>query len=1192
VNPSTSEHFDRAISEHAAFVRNLARSLVFDEQGAEDVAQETWLAALRHLPEPSAGIRAWLAKVASNFAYRKGRGETRRSAREQLVARPEASSQPATDPAQAVLLREITDFVLALSEPYRSTVFMRYYADLQPAEIAKRLRIPGGTVRTQLKRALDQLRERLDAEHGGDRGAWKTRLAPIAIGVFEQAAVPAAASSIAGSALTLGGVLMAKKIACIGGLAAVLLMSVVVMTRSGGDPEPPLMIPLEIADAAPASTVAPGANTPAPVIRPRPHVPGDDDREPLEAAVAQKGAPHATIVGRVVDQRGAAQAGVPVSLDVVRLQTGQGPVEPEDEKRVQVWTSEDGRFTFPDVPLDVEARVRARPGTLCDVSRPASIPAPGVVDLGDLVAVTGGAIAGVVVDSRGMPVKGCKVHAWPREGSASASGMIRIQSLVGKDTRSTVTSDDGRYRVDGLPEGECALEACSADHPGESRSGVRVRKNEVTWEVDFKLTAGVTLAGIVRGGDGGPIAGVEVTATPKALKIDDPERPLIRAKSATTSVDGRFAINGLRQEPFSLRARKAGFVPASHRGAAPGTEVELVLETSGLVFGHVRNAVTNAPVSSYSMTVVSDEPLVRGPTGARVLRGAEAAKAAAVDESADLFAVLDLPETPVRLVVRAGDLAVAEAGAVRVAPGDKTEVDILLQPQAIVRGLVVDPAGGPVAGARVTAIRTTPEGSRTEGQRSVLEARRRVFALNGGMPAVEAPELVRPAVTGSDGAFALNCLPGGDYRLTASHPASAAVPAAVTVKQGGVADGIKLVVEVGGTFAGRAMDADGRPLAGIRVQLRPKSARRTTLLVGLSASEGRAMAITNTIGAFEMTGIGAGEYLASLVDSPSEGTVARVRFSDGDEHDDVPVTIEAGRRTHKDLRRSPRASLTGVVREAGKPAAGVRISLVPKGVPAIFGQSPMKTDERGAFLIDEVAPGDYTVLIDPPGAALRIRKRVSLAPRDEQRLAIDLPSGAIEGRVTDRASGEPVAGVTLSVANAQPQPEETLAMGAAAIAAGIAGNGDARTVAFGAEPAVTDSDGRFRLRYLEPGKYRVSVGGPGITTQSRSDVEVAEGHTTRDVDLGIDKEATLLVTVDPAGHAVSSVVARIQRGENGGSHQPQAGDAKSPLRFAGLRAGRYHVRIDAPMSDLEGESDVEVAAGREARITIRLVNKQ
>src|SRR5262245_2956209 len=181
---------------HGDFVRALARSLL-DEHRAEDVVQQTWVAALERPPRAPGRLRAWLAIVAKNFAVRAARSEDRRVRREQAAARPERVPSTAEVFEREAARRRVVEAVVALAEPYRSAVLLRYFESLPPREIAARLDVPVATVQTRLKRALAQLRARLDAEHGGDGRAWALALAPLA-------APPAALGTLGG---TLTGVL-------------------------------------------------------------------------------------------------------------------------------------------------------------------------------------------------------------------------------------------------------------------------------------------------------------------------------------------------------------------------------------------------------------------------------------------------------------------------------------------------------------------------------------------------------------------------------------------------------------------------------------------------------------------------------------------------------------------------------------------------------------------------------------------------------------------------------------------------------------------------------------------------------------------------------------------------------------------------------------------------------------------------
>jgi DNA-directed RNA polymerase specialized sigma24 family protein len=81
---------------HADWLRRLARSLVGEGQ-ADDLVQDTWVAALRRPPHAVGSPRPWLARVLANAARNRRRGELRRSAREELAM---ASPEPPADPAR------------------------------------------------------------------------------------------------------------------------------------------------------------------------------------------------------------------------------------------------------------------------------------------------------------------------------------------------------------------------------------------------------------------------------------------------------------------------------------------------------------------------------------------------------------------------------------------------------------------------------------------------------------------------------------------------------------------------------------------------------------------------------------------------------------------------------------------------------------------------------------------------------------------------------------------------------------------------------------------------------------------------------------------------------------------------------------------------------------------------------------
>ncbi|MEW6745469.1 MAG: sigma-70 family RNA polymerase sigma factor [Planctomycetota bacterium] len=165
---------------HMGWLRRLARSLVLDQDRADDLVQDTCLTALEHPPRRQEGLRAWLSCVLLNRLRDLLRRERRHAAREKTAATKEATASTSDVVERAELQRRLAEAVVRLAEPYRTTLLLRYFDDLAPKEIARRLNLPGATVRVRLKRGLDLLREHFDREHGGNRKAWCQLMLPLA----------------------------------------------------------------------------------------------------------------------------------------------------------------------------------------------------------------------------------------------------------------------------------------------------------------------------------------------------------------------------------------------------------------------------------------------------------------------------------------------------------------------------------------------------------------------------------------------------------------------------------------------------------------------------------------------------------------------------------------------------------------------------------------------------------------------------------------------------------------------------------------------------------------------------------------------------------------------------------------------------------------------------------------------------
>jgi RNA polymerase sigma-70 factor (ECF subfamily) len=126
-----------------------------DAAAAEDIAQESFLAAIRSLDrfDRRRPFGPWLHRIVVNRAIdwtraRKLRGEVELA---EHVATVPAPSEP--DDTLAALAR--------LPPEQRAVIVLRYLLELTPGEIAEALDLPRGTVNSRLRRGLDALGDEL-----------------------------------------------------------------------------------------------------------------------------------------------------------------------------------------------------------------------------------------------------------------------------------------------------------------------------------------------------------------------------------------------------------------------------------------------------------------------------------------------------------------------------------------------------------------------------------------------------------------------------------------------------------------------------------------------------------------------------------------------------------------------------------------------------------------------------------------------------------------------------------------------------------------------------------------------------------------------------------------------------------------------------------------------------------------------
>ena len=531
MEPTSQAQLDQLLA-HSSWMHALARSLVGRED-ADDLLQDTWGRLLHAPPDPTRPPRPWIARVMLNLARTSWRSRSRRRRRENAAATPEALPSTGEIVLQMEWHSTLARAVSALSEPNRSTIVARYFQGRSSAQIAQELGVPESTVRSRLKRGLDELRAQLD-RRSGNRSTWVTALAPLGAlrpgPALSKRPLQASVATAAASTLPLSFWPIA---------AAVLLIAAVVLWVATSPSRPP-EADLRTA-AVPGETSAPGraarpeaAPEPAPVS-----TPSTEPRAGLAPATGSTtgGGPRTAFIEvRMQDELGAPiEGGELIVLDPAR------PYELELRLPglARSRSGPDGRARV-EVPLPAVApaepswphHVALLAAGRALVTEHASAEAGRTTSLGSITLRPGGTLAGRVVIEGGAPFP-------PRDVSvasgASVGGEVRTVR-VGTATSRTIELRPSKTTAIG---GATELGAPPPSRGPAAGSGVSIVVEEPS---------------------------ARVAETPCVCPTKPP--PL---RSARVEQDGSFEIEGLPVGPVRLQVRSS--IPGYY--AEPGEPSEV-----------------------------------------------------------------------------------------------------------------------------------------------------------------------------------------------------------------------------------------------------------------------------------------------------------------------------------------------------------------------------------------------------------------------------------------------------------------------------------------------------------------------------------------------------------------------------------------------------------------------------------------
>ncbi len=155
--------YTELVSRHGALAYRVALRMLGDHHDAEDVAQDSLVAAWQQLPgfKADSSFTTWLYRIVTRRALNRINRSTTTNSLDLLGDLPGDDSDPARAVQRDLTVDAVTDAVTALPPPQRAAIVLHHFEGLSNAEIA---RITGSTVpavRSHLFRARRTLSETL-----------------------------------------------------------------------------------------------------------------------------------------------------------------------------------------------------------------------------------------------------------------------------------------------------------------------------------------------------------------------------------------------------------------------------------------------------------------------------------------------------------------------------------------------------------------------------------------------------------------------------------------------------------------------------------------------------------------------------------------------------------------------------------------------------------------------------------------------------------------------------------------------------------------------------------------------------------------------------------------------------------------------------------------------------------------------
>ena len=162
--------YEALVQQYQQLAYRVAYQVTLDAADAEDAAQEAFVNAYYALGRfrPGAPFKPWLCRIVANEARNRRVAAHRRTALAERAQRAQASGEAAPSPEAAAEADEFRATLIEtlgrLRDDDRLILSYRLFFDFSEADMAEALKVPKGTVKSRLSRALARLRTALPAD--------------------------------------------------------------------------------------------------------------------------------------------------------------------------------------------------------------------------------------------------------------------------------------------------------------------------------------------------------------------------------------------------------------------------------------------------------------------------------------------------------------------------------------------------------------------------------------------------------------------------------------------------------------------------------------------------------------------------------------------------------------------------------------------------------------------------------------------------------------------------------------------------------------------------------------------------------------------------------------------------------------------------------------------------------------------